>query len=146
MHKHGLGDIVQEFLPFLPITTAGNCPSLPRRKGEGDSKCQSQLSIDTTLSSGLGIVLMSGLWPTGEESLCFLLYHLWFALHSLFAILDTCLFCPRASPGLRNSLQWLFRVSCTGGYQLHTMRHWSCSCINILHRSLPSPRHIMALG
>lgn len=61
MHEHGHGDIMQQFLLFFPITTAGKCPSLLRRKREGDSKCQSQLSIDTTLYSGLGIVLMSEL-------------------------------------------------------------------------------------
>lgn len=49
------------------------------------------------LYSGLGVVLMSGLWPAGEESPCFFLYRLWCDLSSSPALLDTYLLCPRVA-------------------------------------------------
>lgn len=145
MYAYAHDDIMQHLLLFLLTTIAGNCPFLPRRKRKDDSKCQSQLSMDTV---GFGVILMSGLWTTGKEGLCF---------NALPPVIGPSLLicCPRQMPAWLKSKALLKEqsaiavpVSCTDGYQFHTEKLWSCSCTSHLHimyfTNLPSATHLMA--
>lgn len=98
-----------------------NCLFLPRRKRNSSKCCKD--SLTDTLYSSLGVILISGLWPTREESLCFMVYCLWFDLHFLFAALGICQPCWSKAGGITCSHYSMATLQVDTNSTL-----WSCSC------------------
>lgn len=94
MHMAMMTSCSNSYLSFSPLLLA--LSFISREEEEG----RQQVPITpehghSTLYSGLGIIPISGVWPTEEESLCFMLYHM------IWPSLLIC--CPRHLPALPKS-------------------------------------------